>query len=148
MAKTTGQFRPKRNPREKTRNETVGDVHFVHPFHVVPKKQRNEYIGAKGNTNKRPVAIVKQNRDKTVEVAKITSTKPKQENISKGHKVKLGKTKLPKQSWIDTDTLKASESTGKNFEVGRSPLNKKRAAKLHPDDMRRRNLIAKRKKSK
>jgi len=133
---------------QKKSPKATGQIHFVHPYHVVDSKERLDYKRTKGNTNKRPVAIVKQNIDKTVSVAKITSTKPKKSNIQKGHKVELEHTKMPKKSWIDTSEITKSHLTGKQFKANKTPLNNKSKFKLNPKDIKKRNIVIKNKKSK
>jgi hypothetical protein len=137
--------KPKRNKR-KSKN-VVGDVHYIPVVHVVANKELKSYKKKKGNLSPRPVAIVKQNKDNSLSIAKITSKKPTETQKKKGYRTKLSTTKMKKDSWISTDTIDKSYHSGKKFKTSEPPLNKKRSSRVSKNDLKTRELIVKRKKS-
>ncbi len=135
--------------KKKTGNKNViGDVHYVPVVHVVPNEDLKKYKKEKGSMKNRPVAIVKKNRDSTVEVAKITSKKPSKKQNIRGYRSRLATTKMSKESWISTENIAKSYHTGKNFKSGEVPLNKKRSTRVTTKDLNTRKLKKKRKEKK
>lgn len=127
----------------------VGEVHFIHPKHVVTPKELAKYISTKGNVNPRPVAIVSEKIDKTVGIAQIYGTPGKSNQVKLRERTKLRNTKMTKQSWIDSNEKTKSESTKKPFISGVKPLEKK-SSRVHIRDLnaRKNNIRVKQKKSK
>ncbi|MDY0278127.1 MAG: hypothetical protein RBQ97_08580 [Acholeplasma sp.] len=127
----------------------VGEVHFIHPKHVVTPKELSRYLSNKGNANPRPVAIVSEKIDKTVGIAQIYGTPGKSNQVKRRERTKLRNTKMTKQSWIDSNEKTKSESTKKPFVSGVKPLDKK-SSRVHPRDLisRKNNIKIKQKKSK
>ena len=131
---------PKKQPRTNRRlandkkRKPEGDIFFVHPEHVIPKKSLPSYKKRKGNLNFRPVAITDIKKDKTVSVSKIYGTPGKANHIKNKTRIPLSQTKLPKRSWIDSQTLDKSFHTGKDFSLDKYPL-KHKSGKVHPNDL-------------
>jgi len=127
----------------------IGEVHFIHPKHVVKPKELPKYVMIKGNANPRPVAIVSQKNDKTVGIAQIYGTQGKSNQVKRRERTKLRNTKLSKQSWIDSNEKTRSESNNKPFVSGVKPLDKK-TGRIHHRDLntRKNNIKIKQKKSK
>ncbi len=138
---------PRKKKKTGKRN-VIGDVHYVPVVHVVPNEDLKEYRKTKGSMKNRPVAIVKKNRDSTVEVAKITSKKPSKKQKKEGYRSKLTNTKMTKESWLSTENISKSYHNGKKFKDGQVPLNKKRATRVAREDMKTRELTKKRKEKK
>lgn len=144
---------PKKQPRKNRRlandkkRKPEGDIYFIHPSHVVAKKDLFIYQKKKGNLNSRPVAITDVKNDRTVSVSQIYGTPGKAKNITYKNRIRLSETNLKKKSWIDTSkTLNKSMATGKNFELNKTPLTKK-TGKMHPNDLEKlRNAQAKKTK--
>lgn len=119
-----------------------GEIYFVHPSHLIAKGKVKNYIAKKGNSNPRPVAVVKVSSDKSTSIAQIYGSQGNPKNAVKKHRVKLQHTKLKKSSWIDTDEKNKSLKTNKKYKVGEPPLNKK-SGRVHPNDMMQRNKVSK-----
>lgn len=129
----------KKTQRKVKSNDSLGDIHYIDPSHVVNKKEIKKYIEKKGNKNYRPVAIVKKNKDETVNIAKIYGSP------NDKHRTKLSTTKMKKPSWIDKQDLSESKSTGKKFKNNKFPLNNKKG-KLTIGDLNRRDKKKKKQK--
>lgn len=127
--------KPKKSLRTKRSKSTVGDIHFIHPSHIVAKKDYAKYVSNKGNDNKRPVAIVKEKKNNEVNISQIYGSKGKSKNFPR---VKLVNTKMTKTSYIDIKELSTSNNTGKKYEKNKPPLNKKKG-KVSKRDLDRRN---------
>jgi hypothetical protein len=128
----------------------IGEVHFVHPGHVVKKNELKAYGSKKGNFNPRPVAIVSNHSDNSVSIAQIYGTPGNSKKVTKHLRTKLQKTKMKKDSWIDSEEKNYSERSKKKFESGKPPLNKK-TGRLHYSDLKAREralVLSKQKKSK
>lgn len=125
----------------------IGEIHYVPVVHVVPKEDLRNYRHRKGSMKDRPVTIVDEKANKKVGIAKITSQAPKQYQIKKGYRTKMNHTKMPVESWLETKTISKSYHTGNEFEHGKPPLNKKNNKRVHPIDLKKRELIIKRQKS-
>lgn len=129
--------------RKAKSNDSIGNIHFVHPSHVVDKKEIKQYLNKKGNSNYRPVAIVKKNKNNEVVVSQIYGNRGKSKNFPRS---KLITTKMKKQSYIDTAELDKSFKSNKKFSKDESPLNRKRDGKVSRSDLKRREKLKKQKK--
>lgn len=125
----------------------IGEIHYVPVVHIVPKEDLKKYRYRKGSMKDRPVTIVDEKANKKVGVAKITSKAPKEYQVKKGYRTKMAHTKMPVESWLETKTTYKSYHTGNEFEHGIPPLNKKNNKRVHPKDLKKRELIIKRQKS-
>lgn len=135
--------KPKKSLRAKRSKSTVGDIHFVHPTHLIDKKNIEKYKNEKGNFNLRPVAIVKENKKNEVSIAQIYGKKGKSKDYPR---VSIPTTKLPKKSHIDIAEQDKSLKTGNRFKTNESPLNRKRKGKVTQRDLKKRDQAIKQKK--
>lgn len=131
----------KKNIRTRKKS-AVGDIYLVHPSHVVHRNDMPNYAASKNNrVNKRPVAVVKQTKDKKVEISQIYGTPGRSGQVKNGLRVPLSKTKTPKRSWIETEQKRKSEKTGRAFKIGESPLNNSKKGKVASSDLKRRTQV-------
>lgn len=130
------------NNKKKKKQDYLGEIYYVHPKHLVSKKDWKKYAEVKQNMNLRPVAVTVVKKT-SVQVSKITKSKPRKESYA----TKLEYTNLPHESFMDNRTLGKSKKTGKKFKLNENPLLNKSRVKIDSRDLNKHEQARKKIKS-